>query len=70
MAHTDDQGDAEDNKQLSVQRAESVVSHLVSLGIERTRLEAEGYGELLPLVQNVTADDRTRNRRVEIRVIH
>ncbi len=70
MAHTDDQGDAEDNKQLSVQRAESVVSHLVSRGIDRTRLEAEGYGELLPLVQNVTADDRTRNRRVEIRVIH
>ncbi len=69
MAHTDDQGDAEDNKLLSVQRAEAVVARLVSRGVEQSRLKAEGYGELLPLVQNVTAADRTRNRRVEIRVL-
>lgn len=69
MAHTDDQGDAEDNKQLSVRRAEAVVAQLVDRGIDRSRLKPEGYGELLPLVQNVTAADRTRNRRVEIRVL-
>jgi len=69
MAHTDDQGTADDNKKLSVQRAEAVVSTLVERGIEAGRLSPEGYGELLPLVQNVTAEDRERNRRIEIRVI-
>lgn len=68
MAHTDDQGDADRNLQLSRQRAKAVVDYLVGQGIAAERLDSEGYGELLPLVQNVTAEDRARNRRVEIRV--
>ena len=69
MAHTDNIGSAELNKQLSLKRADAVVSFLVSSGIHKDRLKAEGYGELLPLVQNVTAADRQRNRRVEVRVL-
>ncbi len=69
MAHTDDQGEIEDNKVLSTARAESVVSYLSSSGINSNRLVAEGYGELLPLVQNMTDSDRARNRRIEIRVL-
>ena len=68
MAHTDDDGDAEQNLQLSRQRAQSVVDYLVEQGVDQGRLDAEGYGELLPLVQNVTAEDRATNRRVEIRI--
>lgn len=68
MAHTDDIGDAQLNLQLSRQRAQAVVEYLVSRGVAQDRLDAEGYGELLPLVQNVTAADRARNRRVEIRI--
>jgi len=69
MAHTDDQGEEEDNRKLSVDRAAAVKARLVQRGIRAERLTAEGYGELLPLVQNMTAADRERNRRVEIRVI-
>ncbi len=69
MAHTDNEGSVEDNKVLSTQRAEAVVDYLVSNGVDAGRLKAEGYGELLPLVQNVTEADKDRNRRIEIRVV-
>ena len=69
MAHTDNQGSVDDNKQLSERRAQSVVDYLVSQGVGADRLKPEGYGELLPLVQNVTSADRERNRRIEVRVL-
>lgn len=69
MAHTDNQGSVEDNKLLSERRAQSVVDYLVSQGVDADRLKPEGYGELLPLVQNVTSADRERNRRIEVRVL-
>ncbi|MGQ7843304.1 OmpA family protein [Granulosicoccus sp. 3-233] len=68
MAHTDDSGDAGQNLQLSRQRAQTVVNYLTAQGVAQERLDAEGYGELLPLVQNVTEEDRATNRRVEIRI--
>ena len=70
MAHTDNLGSVEDNKVLSSQRAEAVKQHLIHGGIDSERLKAEGYGELLPLVQNLTDADRERNRRIEIRVMN
>ena len=69
MAHTDDQGGIDENKALSTQRADAVVAYLVSNGVDSSRLKAEGYGELLPLVQNVSESDRERNRRIEVRVL-
>lgn len=69
MVHTDDQRPAEESKALSKKRANVVVNHLVSLGIDSARLSAEGYGASLPLAQNLTDADRARNRRVELRVI-
>ncbi len=69
MAHTDDVGDEAQNVSLSIKRAEAVLNYLVASGIEQERMRAEGYGGLLPLVQNLTEADRARNRRVEIRVL-
>lgn len=68
MAHTDDQGDPEENTRLSVRRAQAVVNFLIGQGIEDSRLSAEGYGESLPLVQNISETNREHNRRIEIRV--
>jgi len=66
MAHTDGQGDAGKNKQLSKQRARSVAVYLVENGISTSRLKAFGFGETQPIDSNATADGRQRNRRVEL----
>ena len=70
MAHTDNQGEEAANQTLSVSRALAVVDFLVAQGISKPRLLPEGYGETLPLVQNVTENDRARNRRIEVRVLN
>ncbi len=69
MAHTDNTGERDANLKLSQQRAQRVVDALVEAGIAVERLRAEGYGDGLPLVQNMTESDRARNRRVEVRLI-
>ena len=69
MAHTDNQGTSDENQALSTRRADAVVGWLVDGGVDSKRLKAEGYGDSLPLVQNVTAADRARNRRIEVRVL-
>ena len=67
MAHTDSQGDATANKQLSRQRARSVAVYLVRNGVSAQRLKAYGFGEDRPIDSNETAEGRGRNRRVEFK---
>ena len=67
--HTDDRGDAAFNKDLSQRRAEEVVNYLVNKGVERSRLEAEGFGEEKPLVEGTTDEARSQNRRVDFYVV-
>lgn len=68
--HTDNVGDAEPNKVLSLQRATAVVNYLVEKGIPDTKLSAVGYGEERPLVSNDDENDgREFNRRTEIEII-
>ena len=66
--HTDDIGSDEDNLALSEDRANTVVDHLVSVGIERSRLTAVGKGESEPVTSNRTERGRERNRRVVITI--
>lgn len=68
-AHTDNQGDANANLELSKQRALSVARYLVSRGIGASRLRPEAYGESSPLVSNATPEGRAQNRRVELRTL-
>lgn len=63
--HADSLGDAAYNKRLSAKRAQSVVNHLVSRGVSRTRLQFVGYGESRPIATNATEEGRAKNRRVE-----
>ena len=67
--YTDNAGDAEANRRLSEARATAMMNELVSLGVDRSRMNARGYGEEAPVADNATAEGRQRNRRVEIRVI-
>lgn len=64
--HTDSSGDAAHNRELSRQRAESVVRAVVDLGIDGKRLQAAGLGADKPLADNGTEEGRARNRRVEL----
>jgi chemotaxis protein MotB len=70
--HTDDvpvaKGNAciDDNWDLSVLRATSIVNTLVSKGVNPARLVAAGKGEFSPIEAAKTTDARQKNRRTEI----
>ncbi len=66
--YTDKTGDPAANLKLSTDRAQSVKKSLADLGIDQSRLEAEGYGEEHPVASNDTEDGRAKNRRISIRV--
>ncbi|GAA4454651.1 hypothetical protein GCM10023189_21400 [Nibrella saemangeumensis] len=67
--HTDDEGSAATNLELSKKRAQSVVNFLTKAGIEPTRIQATGYGETRPLAPNSSDENRRMNRRIEWRVL-
>jgi OOP family OmpA-OmpF porin len=65
--HTDSDGSEEHNITLSQNRANSVLEFLVATyGIDRSRLEAKGWGESQPVDTNDTAEGKANNRRVEL----
>lgn len=64
--HTDSKGKASDNDTLSLKRAESVRTYLVSRGIPSDKVTASGLGSSRPVADNNTADGRANNRRVEL----
>ena len=67
VGHTDDQGAAAYNLDLSKRRAASVVQQLVSkYGIAASRLDSFGAGLYAPVTSNQTEEGRAKNRRVEL----
>lgn len=64
--HTDSQGDAAYNLDLSTRRARAVADWLIGRGIAADRLATQGYGETHPTADNTTAAGRALNRRVEL----
>lgn len=67
--HTDNQGSAAHNQQLSENRAQSVMQYLVDNGISAERLSAKGYGQDHPVAGNDTEAGRAENRRTEVKVM-
>lgn len=66
VGHTDSQGDAAANQNLSEQRAQQVRAGLVAAGLKRDRVTARGAGSAEPVADNTTAAGRAKNRRVEV----
>ena len=64
--HTDNQGAALMNQNLSEARAGSVVAWLTAHGVAADRLATEGFGMRQPVADNSVESGRARNRRVEI----
>ncbi len=69
VGHTDNAGNDADNLALSQDRAAAVITRLVELGIEGSRLNARGEGESIPIADNDTAAGREQNRRIEFRLV-
>lgn len=64
---TSNSGDDASNLDLSNRRAEAVKNELAkSFGIETSRMETEGAGETQPVTSNDTAENKAKNRRVEL----
>ena len=66
VGHTDSVGTVEYNQRLSVARATSVMTYMVSQGIPSNLIRVEGKGKSEPVADNANAEGRAKNRRVEI----
>jgi peptidoglycan-associated lipoprotein len=74
QSHTDSRASDGYNMKLSERRAKSVVTYLISKGINKKRLGSEGFGEsqLMNKCLNdipCTEDEHQQNRRTEFKVI-
>jgi len=64
--HTDNMGDDDFNYDLSRERAYTVKSTLISLGVDQSRITTKNLGESTPVADNNTRAGRQKNRRVEV----
>ncbi|MEX0636653.1 MAG: OmpA family protein [Ferruginibacter sp.] len=67
--HTDNVGTAVNNLKLSMERATAVMNYMISKGIDPSRLEAKGYGMLVPIESNKTNEGKAQNRRTEVKIL-
>ena len=67
--HTDNTGSTAGNTQLSLLRAQAVLTYLVKEGVEKSKIKAVGFGQSSPLATNTTPEGRQKNRRIEFVVI-
>lgn len=67
--HTDDVGTDEYNQTLSMHRAGAVYSYMTNHGIDPERVSYQGYGETRPAFPNNSDLNRSRNRRIEFRIL-
>lgn len=70
QGHTDNNGTPESNKTLSQDRANSVKRYLSAGGVSEARMTAIGYGQELPLADNKTEAGKTKNRRVDFKLVY
>ena len=67
--HTADLNRPESEKILSLQRADKIAEELAKRGIEASRMQTAGYGATRPIAPSDTAENKAKNRRVEITIL-
>lgn len=73
-SHTDSRGNNDYNQKLSQSRADVAVAYIISKGIQKHRLKAQGYGENKLKNHckdgiNCSESEHQQNRRTEIKII-
>jgi outer membrane protein OmpA-like peptidoglycan-associated protein len=68
VGHTDSDGSAEYNLELSRERAGSVARYLTSQQLDPNRFSVDGRGKMQPIASNATPAGKQKNRRVEITI--
>jgi outer membrane protein OmpA-like peptidoglycan-associated protein len=68
--YTDNVGDPDQNRKLSLDRAFNVREYLISKGIAGKRIQFKGMGEANPIATNDTEEGRKQNRRVEFVIVN
>lgn len=68
IGHADNVGDENDNKSLSLLRANTVKDQLIKFGMPVKNIACEGRGSSSPKINNSTEENRLLNRRVEVKV--
>lgn len=66
VGYTDSVGSENYNQKLSLKRALSVANFFITKGIDPSRIDVKGYGEINPIASNTTQEGREKNRRVEL----
>ena len=66
--HTDNVGNRDANIRISKARADAVRAYFISKGVAANRLTTVGIGPDQPVAGNETAEGRSKNRRVQLRV--
>lgn len=67
--HTDSQGNASANMELSQDRVDAVKKYVVLKGIAKDRVKTKAFGGTQPLSNEKTEEARSLNRRVEMRIL-
>ncbi len=67
--HTDDQGTDQKNFVLSFERARSVEKYLIYKGVNKDKIVISGMGKTEPIIDNDSAENRAKNRRIEMRLL-
>jgi len=68
VGHTDSDGSAAYNLDLSDRRALYAASFIAAEGVDRARITTAGRGEAEPIATNATDAGRQQNRRVEVAI--
>jgi outer membrane protein OmpA-like peptidoglycan-associated protein len=66
--HTDNRGDSVQNKLLSLKRANTIATYLMSKGIATNRISTKGLGDTKPIDSDNTEEARTKNRRTSFTI--
>ena len=70
VGHTDNTGTEEYNLGLSERRANAVASYLKTKGVDDNKITVKFFGEAQPATTNNTKEGRSKNRRVEFKILN